>query len=285
MPIRLKNFRHRFLVFGSICSITALSPAISAADLPDADYQAAHAAAEKKVARTKARASRGSSLNSHHVNALSTSLIRNLFGRVYKVGDRWEVASWSASNTMARMTDDPEKLALRSGRTALFRYEVVSVAPAPSSEVTIQVTQLEGFGLKALDPRVKSLQLRFDDTMAQSRKTYEMTDSKGNLVRLAVSPDAMHSAITGLELFPLDVPELVTAESTTAPDAIPTLPDGLRAVASQAGYRPDLSRASSFRQDDFFGRGVQAIWQKGDPWPAYLKTHNGVSILISKGAS
>jgi hypothetical protein len=264
--------------------MNAVFPAFSSADMSDADYQAALSLAEKKVARTQGHSAARASLNSQHVNALSSSLIRALFGRTYQVGDHWDVASWSAGNTMARMTNDPEKLQLQTGRTALFRYEVVSVKPAPEPEVVLQVTQLENYGLKKVDARVKRLKLRFNDKMLTSRKTYEMIDSQGVARTLAVSPDAMHSAITPLELFPLDVPELTTAESSR-PNALPTLPDALQSIADQTGYRLDLPKSSSFKQDDFFGREIQALWQQGEPWPSYLKTSNGVSILISKGAS
>lgn len=277
--------------FSVMSLITGVFPAFLSADMSDADYQAALSLAEKKVARLKVQNDARASLNSQDVNARSSTLtssrVRSVFGRMYQVGDQWEVASWSAGNTMARMTNDPERLQLRTGRTALFKYEVLSVKPAPDSpnpEIVLQVTQLEQFGLKKVDDRVKTLKFRFNDRMLTSRKTYEMIDSQGVVRTLAVSPDAMHSTLTPLELFPLDVPELTTAESAR-PESPPTLPDSLQAIATQSGYRLDLQKSRAFKQDDFFGRGIEALWQQGAPWPAYLKTSNGVSILISQGAS
>jgi hypothetical protein len=256
---------------------SGIFPAFSHADLSEDAYQAALKAADKKVQRQK-------SLNSQSANALSSSLIRNLFGRYYQVGDNWDVAAWSFDNTMARMTTDPAHLESKGGRGGVFHYQVIEVKNAPKPEVVIQVTQREEFGLHKQDARVQALKLSMNDTMLQSQKTYVMTDRSGATRSIKVSPDGIHSAITGLELFPLDVPELLTAESTQA-SSVPELPEGLRGIASQAGYHPAPGKCLWFEQDDFFGRPIQAMWQSGDPWPAYLKTSSGVSILIRKGAS
>ncbi len=81
-------------------ALTTVFPAFSHADMSDEEYQAALKVAQKKVARQK-------SLNSQSANALSSSLIRTLFGRYYQVGDNWDVAAWTFDNTTARMTSDP----------------------------------------------------------------------------------------------------------------------------------------------------------------------------------
>jgi hypothetical protein len=267
----------KFISSSVLAALTAclVFPAVSHADLSEADYQAALKVAEKKVARQK-------SLNSQSGNALSSSLIRTLFGRYYQVGDHWDVAAWSFDNTMARMTSDPEHLEVKGGRGGIFHYQVVQVKPAPKPEVVIQVSQLEDFGMKKQDPKVQTLKLTMNDTMNQSQKTYVIADRNGSPKAIRVSPEGIHSSITSLELFPLDVPELLTAESTQA-SAVPALPLGLQAIASQAGYKPVAASSLWFEQDDFFGRPIQAMWQQGDPWPAYYKTTNGVSILIRKG--
>jgi hypothetical protein len=289
MSLGFKSIKRRkisALSFGSaLCLILATSPLVSSASSSeaandtgyDAGYQAALKLAQKKVAKQK-------QFNSQSGSALSTSLIRNLFGRMYQVGDSWDVASWSETNPMAMKSSDAESVAHRRGRTALFHYEVVSVQPAPNQQIVLRVTQVESQAVKKIDPRVTSLKLVFNDRMLQGRKTYEMVDSQGATRLIAVSPNDMHSAITPMEMFALDVPELVTADSRRA-QAMPELPDALRALKSGSGLRFDASRALEFEQDDFFGRPVNAIWQQGDPWPAYLKTSNGISILISKGAS
>lgn len=250
--------------------------------MSDADYQAALKLAQKKVMRLKKWNTLTASLTDSSANALSSSLIRNLFGREYRVGDSWDVASWTFEKTMARMTTDPAHLEERGGRGGVFHYEVISVKTTPEPEVIIQVTQLEQYGIKKADARVRSLHLLMNDRMLQSHKTYQIEDHAGRPHAISVSPDGVHSAITTLELFPLDVPELNTASGPT--QQLPTLPDGLKSVAAQAGFHPDPAKSRSFDQDDFFGRQIQAIWQQGDPWPAYIKTSNGVSILIRVAA-
>lgn len=258
-------------------AITAIFPGHSRADLSEEDYQAALKVAQKKVARQK-------SLNSQSANALSSSLIRTLFGRYYQVGDHWDVAAWSFDHSMARMTSDPESLQAKGGRGGIFHYEVVSVKTAPKPEVVIQVTQRDEFGVKKPDARVETLKLLMNDAMNQSEKTYSILDSAGRAKKIKVSPEGIRSSITPLELFPLDVPELLTAESKSGAP-MPELPEGLRAIASKAGFRNVASPdALWFEQDDFFGRPIQALWQPGNPWPSYYRTTNGVAILIRKGA-
>lgn len=274
MSIQSKTFLASYWVLGFLA---ATIPLLARADLSEEAYQAALKLADKKVQRQK-------SLNSQSGNALSSSLIRNLFGRYYQVGDHWDVAAWRLDNTMARMTADPSQLEVKGGQGGIFHYEVIEVKTSPKPEVTIQVTQSEEFGVKKPDERVLNLKLYMNDLMTQSQKTYTINDRSGVAHKVKVSPEGIHSSITGLELFALDVPELLTAESMHA-SSIPELPNGLKAIATQAAYRPNIAKSLWFEQDDFFGRPIQAMWQQGDPWPAYLKTSNGVSILIRKGAS
>ena len=271
------------LIFGLIPGLFSTN---TKADMSDEDYQSALALAQKKVSRQKNAGLTAQSLNPQSLNARSASLIRNPFGRVYQVGDRWEVAAWSFQNTMARMTTDPSQLQIKGGQGGIFQYEVKNVQGSGTSQgqVQIQVTQLEAFGVKKTDARVKMLKFILDDQGTQARKIYQIEDRAGQSHDIPVSPDGIHSAITRLELFPLDIPDLATAERTTA-SFIPALPDGLQAIATQAGFHPNPATATSYEQDDFFGRGIQAIWEQGDPWPAYFKNSNGVSILIHKGAS
>lgn len=289
MPTQSKLSRIRILIaltagLGAAFAFPGIFPAISRADMSDADYQAALKLVQKKALRLKKWNTLSASVSSPSGNALSSSLIRNLFGRMYRVGDQWDVAAWSFENTMARMTTDPTHLESKGGHGGIFHYEVTSVKTSPEPEVIILVTQLEEFGLKKPDARVRSLNLLMNDRMLQSRKTYRIEDREGKVHAVSVSPEGIHSSITRLELFPLDVPELLTADSRST-QAMPTLPEGLQAIASQASYHPGVDKSLSFDQDDFFGRGIQAIWRQGEPWPTYIKTSNGVSILIRKGAS
>jgi hypothetical protein len=194
------------------------------------------------------------------------------------------VLAWSFDHTMARMTSDPASLDMKGGKGGVFHYEVISVKNDPKPEVIIHVTQREELGVKKPDARVVSLQLLMNDSMNQSAKTYLIKDSQGVAKRIPVSPDGIRSSITPLELFPLDVPELITAESKEA-SSMPELPVGLKPLATQAGFSTSPDHGLWFEQDDFFGRPIQALWKQGDPWPAYYRTSNGVSLLIRKGAS
>lgn len=210
--------------------------------------------------------------------SLSSPLVKSLFGRYYHVGDSWDVAAFQYMNPMARMTSDPDHLKMEITRSGIFHYEVVSVKSDRIPEVVMKVTQKLDFGLSPPDPRVQALTLTMNDQLVQTRKSYQLV---GHSLPVAASPNGIHSSVSPLELFPLDVPEILTASRAQA-TTLPQLPAEAQAVARKANYQPDLTRSSWFEQDDVFGRPVQVLWQQGDPWPAYLKTANGVAILIRK---
>lgn len=213
--------------------------------------------------------------------SLSSPIIKSIFGRYYRAGDSWDVAAFQFMNPMARMTSDPAHLKMEITRSGIFHYEVVSVKNDASPEVVMRVTQRSAFGLAPVDPRVQTVTLTMNDQMLQTRKSYQLV---GNSRPVAASPNGIHSSISPLELFPLDVPEILTASRTQA-TALPELPPEAQAIARKSGYQPDLAHSSWFEQDDFFGRPIQLLWQQGNPWPTYLKTANGVAVLISKRPS
>jgi hypothetical protein len=204
--------------------------------------------------------------------ALSTSLVQNVLGRFYQVGDNWDVLVWQESSTLAAKTAAPTTY---RGRIAEFHYEVTKVNPGSDSKVTVKVTQKQDFGLKPLDSRVTSLDLTMSDKFAQSQKTYHF----GGTRVFAASPNGLHTAVSLLELCPLDVPDIYTAEQS-APTALPSLPTAFDATAKKAGYSADLSKSAWFDQEDLFGRPIEILWQRGDLWPAYMKTPGGIAILV-----
>ena len=244
------------------------------AAMPQADYENALNLAEKKVLREKAA-------HSSTAGAVSSAMLNTLFGRYYQVGDNWDVAAWHTDkSSMMRMTDAPEQLKPRPSLGGIFHYEVTRVKTGMKPEVDIVVTQKEAFGLKTVDQKVEKLTLTMNDEMKQSLKAYSIN---GRLVK--VSPEGIHSGITALELFPLDIPEVVTADRQTV-TKLPELPADIQSVANRTSYASgsDLSQSMWFEQDDFFGRPISMLWQHGNPWPSYLKTSNGIALLISKGA-
>src|SRR5205823_460595 len=69
------------------------------------DYQRALKIAEQHVQRKKSRfASRANGLTG------SATLLRNLYGRTYQVGDHWDVAVYQSEATQMRMTSESSKL-------------------------------------------------------------------------------------------------------------------------------------------------------------------------------
>jgi len=243
-----------------------LSPAW--ASMPEDQYLAALKIAEKKVQRQK--------LAQANAGALSSAVVRTLLGRQYEVGDQWEVMAWKFQPNMMRKSGLHAGSASQISAPALFKYEVVQVRSGAMPEITLKITQLESNGLKAADPKIESLSLVFNDSFAQTQKAYRLQGQSGSV---RVSPTGIHSSLTPLELYPLDVPELLTAERQAAAE-LPALPPSIAEQAKKAGYLPDLSQSSWFEQDDFFGRPVQVLWQQGKPWASYLKTSNGIAVLL-----
>lgn len=261
------------LQFTFIAFTLIIPTQLFASSLAESSYHSDLRAAEKKAIKNR--------IVQDRAGALSSSLIKNLFGRYYEVGDSWDVLSWRTQSNIMRMVSaqDLSKQQVVSG--GRFHYEVISVKTGIKPSVIIQVTQKEESGLSIPDPKVKYLSLTMNDQMVQSAKEYFFV---GRMSGQKVSPDGIHTNISDLELFPIDVPELVSADRS-APTHLPELPQKISNYSTKYGFKPDLSRSSWFEQEDFFGRPIEVLWEQGNPWPSYFKTTNGISILIQKGVS
>lgn len=259
------------LVIQAALSLTTLSNA----SMPEKDYLAALKVADQKVQRLKELQSRE--------NALSSGMVKLLFGRFYQPGDSWDVAAWQFDGSQRNhpaflkhhRLDTPGAFAAQG----VFHYEVESIRTGLPSQIILKVTQTESFGMKIMDPRVKAIRLTMTDGIVQSEKHYTL---EGDTRPVRVFPDSLHTRISGLELFPLDVPDISTADKKSD-FTLPELPPGIRSFSEQFSISPERKRSSWFEQEDFFGRPVQVLWQQGDPWPSYMKTVNGIAILIRQG--
>jgi hypothetical protein len=240
------------------------------------DYLSALKIADSYVQRKQGQAPQGRlGLRNQLRSTLSVTSVNP-----YKVGDHWTVAAYHSQPVVMRKTDDADQLKEPTGKVGIFRYEVTAVqGEGLDRQVTLKVVQVESHGKAKVDPRVDSLQLTLGGTLKQQSKAYRL-QSRNELI--AVSPDGLRSRISALELFPLDMPDILSAERAR-PEALPELPQALDELATRASFKPELARSTWFEQEDFFGRAVQMLWQQGDPWPAYLKTPHGVSILIDRG--
>ncbi|HUP56775.1 MAG TPA: hypothetical protein VM598_04930 [Bdellovibrionota bacterium] len=245
-------------------------PATASADTRK-EYFDALKAAQAKVERAK----QARELRAQSALVGETSLAPSLAPR-HRVGDRWKVAAWSSDPNAMRHTSDPAALEKRSGRGAIFLYEVVRVA---AGEVEIKVTQLEESGFTKIDARVDALTIAFKSGFAQERREYQLGGSSPRTFK--ASPEGMRAPVSYLELFPLEAPELSTAVRTAARE-LPEMPEPLRALWKSRGRALDLGQSEHIEQDDFFGRRIEAIWQAGQPWPTVLKTPHGTAILLEK---
>lgn len=250
---------------------------------PDGDdYLQALKIANAKIERTQQRVAHpGTGRAAVIASALTSAMPERLSLKPYQVGETWEVAAWQADPTAMRMTSDPRHLESGKGRVGIFKYRVAEVKESPTRQVVFEITQRDAHGQTVVDPQVDRITLTMNETYEQARKSYAM---KNHPDPIHVAPSGLRSAMTRLELFPLDIPEVITAEASQ-PKSLPELPEALREIARQSEFKPDLGRSVWYSQDDFFGRGIDILWQLNDPWPAYIKTSQGVSILISRGGS
>jgi hypothetical protein len=227
----------------------------------------------KALQIAQAKVDRVNGANNSRDEALSSSTIKMLYGRYYQVGDHWKVAAWYARSNQAAMS---APRTTESGSLGIFNYEVTDVKTGDTPTVTLKITQEDAFGAPPVDPKVRFIRLTMNDRMVQNEKSYSLA---GRDDLLKVSPEGIHSSLSPLELFPLDVPELTTAERQPATQ-VPALPSALDRIAKSQGFHPDLAQCEWFEQDDFFGRPIQVLWKSGNPWPSYLKTANGTAILL-----
>lgn len=246
------------------------------------EYRQSLQIAEQKVARSKILLQSGN-LSADSSSALSSPTVARFFGRPYRVDDTWVVAAWQSNPGIARMTSDPQSLRGDKGKVGLFQYRVIEVKNSPVPEVSISIRQLNSRETPApvIDERVEKILLKMNDSTIQTHKSYVFKTSDGSR-EVTVAPEGLRSRITQLELFPLDVPEVASAAAVSA-NAFPELPQALQAFFKQRDTALDLGRTLRVEQDDFFGRPVTILWQQGEPWPAYLKTTQGIAILIAKG--
>lgn len=265
---------YTYVTFGLLSALAVAVPGKSlSASSSRENYLAALKIADRHVQRQK-------ELEANNAGALSSTIIKRLYGRYYRVGDAWTVAAIQTQPMAMLRTGSSGANALHEGQIGIFRYEVIEVRNGAEPEVVLQVTQQSAHGLKPVDSKVESLTLTMNDKLSQSLKEYKLRGSSGSRTASMVL-NGVRSGGTPLELFPLDVPDAYTAVEQQA-SAVPQLPGKLSAVAQQAGFNPNVSQSTWFEQNDFFGRPIQFLWQSGDPWPAYLKTPHGVSILIGK---
>jgi hypothetical protein len=266
------SFTVRFMSYLTVgAASVALLPSLCQA-MSYQDYKDALKIVQAKIDRTR---------SANSASALSSPIIKAYFGRYYRVGDAWDVASWELKNPMMSLTPVSENTTVKTGRGGIFHYEVKDVRNGASPQVVISVRQISEFGMGPVDPKVQELTLTMSDRFVQTEKAYRI---KGKAKPIQVSPNGIHTDISPLELFALDVPEIASAVKHT-PSSMPELPAAAQTVATQAGYHPDLSQSTWLDQDDFFGRSVEILWQYGNPWPAYLKTSTSLSILLRSNAN
>ncbi|OFZ20551.1 MAG: hypothetical protein A2X94_11020 [Bdellovibrionales bacterium GWB1_55_8] len=259
--------RNPFLI---VCGLSLLSfSAESAGPLKPEDYEKALQIAQRKVQRERSLMQSG---------ALSASPASRLFGRFYEEGDTWDVAVWRLQPTQMRRTSEPHHLSHPVRAPLLFRYKVIEVKTGSAARVVIQVKELNSV---RADASIEFLRIELTGQLLQSRKSYKFL---AHDAPVPVAPDGIRSAMTELEMLPLDFPNVLTAEQRE-PSALPRLPEDIAKAALEFGYQPDLSKTVWLEQDDFFGRPVQALWQHGEPWPSYLRTSHGIAILIHRGNS
>jgi hypothetical protein len=258
----------------ALISIAALLiPLAATADY----YNTALDAAQQFVAKQKSKELlKKMRVNGAQGEALSTAAMS--FGLVlspaapnYKVGDQWNVISHETlMMTSAEVTHE-------SGKSALFNYEVLS---SDSTGVRIRVTPEAGYGLLSADPNVRYVDMYYSTDLRLVKKIYKI---RSYADEIQVSPDNLKVGVSPMEGYPLELPQISDSDKDTTCDATPQLPAKMKQAADQAHYTGFPVIAPCWQNYDLFGRHVQSIWPTGQVFPSYMKSTQGISILISQG--
>jgi hypothetical protein len=252
-----------------------LIPWVATADY----YSTALDAAQQFVARQKSKELlKKMRANGSQGQALSTAALR--FGLVlsptapnYKVGDQWTVISHETlMMTAAEVTHE-------SGKSALFNYEVLT---SDSTGVRIRVTPQVGYGLFSADPNVRYMDMYYSPELKLIKKAYKI---RSYADEIEVSPDNIKIGVSPMEGYPLELPQISDADKDSSCDTTPQLPAKMKQAADEAHYTGYPVISPCWQNYDLFGRHVQSIWPIGQVFPSYMKSTQGISILISQGGA
>ena len=239
-------------------------------------YAKALGIAQSKVIRDHAA-------DANRAGALATSSSAILFGRPYQKGDSWQIAVWRINQAQEMLRPNPVVAAseLRDptlAESGLFRFKVVNATQGATPTIEIEITQLKEAGFALIDPVVDKIVITGDRGFRQLSKHYYLRDRSEPV---EVSPNGVRMTKSIIDLLPLDFISIDNAvrEELRAP---PRLPKQLREFARKISFAPDPKQSVWLEQDDFFGRPIQALWQHGNPWPSYIRTANGIALLVKK---
>lgn len=266
--------------------------------MSEEEYQEALQIAERKVEKKKnqeiqANLLRQSDLSgssgSPSVNALSAEAVARVFGRFYQPGDAWDVAVWQYKNEhipAGKSLDHRNDSSYANGTNlkvqyrGLFHYEILNAPPNASTHILIKISEVPDNKIKSVDPSVAFITLTLDNQFKQIRKAYTFKDSAQSV---RVFPDGIRSGMTPLEFLPLDAPDFISADSEKpSASTLPKLPSAITNFMDELGIRLSLTDSTWYEQDDFFGRPIQALWKKSEPWPVLIKNSYGITVLVRK---
>jgi hypothetical protein len=214
-------------------------------------------------------------------HALSIPLNQQLLGRAYRVGDRWRVLSWIYRHAILRRIGQPETEESQFSTGGLFEYEVREIKSGFNPEITLSITQIPHPAFPPIDSKVNQLFIVLNDQLIEQKKFYALAQHHDFL---SVPVPGIGLSLSPLGLYPLDLPDSQNAERFLNPD-LPQLPPLLQEWAKRFSWKMNLKLTTRFEQEDFFGRPIQFLWEKGQPWPACIKTPRGISILVESGAT
>ena len=226
---------------------------------------------------SKALAKRKSKLNlltADYIN-LHQNPAEALLGRAYKVGDEWDtVVFYKLTRINPETVASGESDVNAAGKMTAFHYAVTQINP-----LQIEVTESSAQGLPTSDPSIAKVTLVFDTDFREVSKTYLGTNGSTQSAFIG----GIRSRNVPLEKFEIDSPDLMQAEKIPfrgSDELLATLPKPLSTLAAVNGFHYDVVGANWMTSEDGFGRSVDLLWQSGKPWPTYVKSARGFSILL-----
>ena len=211
--------------------------------------------------------------------ALSASMLAAHLGRPYQIDESWLVLSFIDESVMMRGVALSPGAASAPFRGGLFEYRVKEIRTGFQPEISLSIQQVSHPNFPTIDSRVKQLLIVLDEQLSQKKKFYAMS-THPHLISVPV--EGVGDFLSPISFYPLDLPQIMTAQPSTQPQE-PHFPQSLQRLIHPYSWQVNLGRAIEYEQEDFFGRPIDILWERGKPWPSYIKTPRGISILVESG--
>ncbi len=206
--------------------------------------------------------------------------------RFYRVGDHWKVLFapkiQNLHNTIPASTSPSysRPIAYDFKVTRVDRYTAANRVERRYAEIEVSIgdRRFEA-ALRRINAPTK-ITLVLNDLYRGLFKIYHFSKPRSDgATRVTVSLDGRTNITSGLDRFPIDLPNVSRANGYPTPSE-PGIPDSLRNELRRERLL-DPADALSFHYANNLGKKLEVIWSRRNPWPAYAGSNSGIAVLVS----